>query len=160
MRIGSVTGRQPIKRRRRFTSSVFRKSRAFAVRWKRCRRKLGFKGTLFQFLDFVAIDPQFAPFTTEKEVLDGYRKIEARLTPLLPKFFGRLPRAPFEIRATEKFRAATAPAESTSDLPAATAGVSTQLSLPPVPIVTPFVFVVACGVRVNWFPDRSNSGSP
>mgnify|MGYP001453091338 CR=1 FL=1 len=78
---------------------------------EKVQAQVGFKGTLFEFLNFVATDPQFAPFTTDEEVLDAYRAIEARLASQVPHFFGRVPRTPFEIRATEKFRAATASAE-------------------------------------------------
>lgn len=73
--------------------------------------QVGFKGSLNDFLKFVATDPQFSPFKTEEEVLNGYRAIEARVMANIPKFFGRLPRTRFEIRATEAFRAATASAE-------------------------------------------------
>ena len=73
--------------------------------------EVGFKGTLTEFLDFVATDPQFAPFHTDEEVLNGYRAIEARVRATVPRFFNHLPRAKFEIRATEKFRAAAASAE-------------------------------------------------
>ena len=75
------------------------------------QRQVGYQGSLFDFLNFVATDPQFAPFNTEEEVLDAYRAIEARLAAQVPRFFGQVPRTPFEIRATEKFRAATASAE-------------------------------------------------
>ena len=68
-------------------------------------------GPLPEFIKFVAKDPQFAPFTTSEEVLDAYRRSEARLTPSLPKLFGRLPRTKFEIRETEKSRAVSASAE-------------------------------------------------
>lgn len=78
---------------------------------EKVQRQVGYDGTLFEFLNFVATDPQFAPFRTEEEVLEGYRAIEARLASQVPHFFGRVPRTPFEIRATEKFRAATASAE-------------------------------------------------
>lgn len=94
--------------------------------------QVGFTGTLFEFLNFVATDPQFAPFKTEEDVLDAYRAIEARLTAALPKFFGRIPRTPFEIRATEKFRAASASAEYQ---PAATDGSRPGIFY--VPIVDP-----------------------
>lgn len=72
------------------------------------RLRVGFKGTLEEFLDFVASDPQFAPFKTEEEILGAYRAIEGRIVAQMPKFFGHLPKTRFEIRATEKFRAATA----------------------------------------------------
>ncbi len=73
--------------------------------------QVGFEGTLTEFLDFIATDPRFAPYKTDEEVLNGYRAIEARVMAAVPKFFARLPRTKFEVRATEKFRAATASAE-------------------------------------------------
>jgi uncharacterized protein (DUF885 family) len=72
------------------------------------RVRVGFKGTLPKFLTFVATDPQFTPFKSEEEVLAAYRAIEGRIMAQVPKFFGHLPRTKFEIRATEKFRVATA----------------------------------------------------
>jgi uncharacterized protein (DUF885 family) len=73
--------------------------------------QVGFKGTLPDFLNFVATDPQFAPFKTDEDVLNGYRAIESRVMAAVPRFFGHLPRTKFEVRATEKFRAASASAE-------------------------------------------------
>ena len=73
--------------------------------------QVGFKGTLAEFLTFVATDPQFAPYHTDEEVLNGYRAIESRVMAAVPKFFAHVPRTKFEIRATEKFRAASASAE-------------------------------------------------
>jgi uncharacterized protein (DUF885 family) len=77
----------------------------------RVQAQVGFKGTLAEFLTFVATDPQFAPYQTDEDVLNGYRAIEARVMAALPKFFAHIPRTKFEIRATEKFRAASASAE-------------------------------------------------
>ena len=70
--------------------------------------QVGFKGSLKDFLNFIATDPQFAPYKTDEEVLDGYRAIEGRILKQVPKFFRHIPRMKFEIRATEKFRAASA----------------------------------------------------
>ena len=78
---------------------------------EKVRASVGFKGTLAQFLNFVATDPQFSSYKTEEAILDGYRAIEARVMARVPDFFGHLPRTKFEVRATEKFRAATASAE-------------------------------------------------
>jgi uncharacterized protein (DUF885 family) len=78
---------------------------------EKVKAQVGFTGTLPAFLDYVAKDPKFAPFTTDDQVLDAYRAIEARLKAALPKFFGTMPRSKFEIRPTEKFRAASASAE-------------------------------------------------
>ncbi|MBI2518240.1 MAG: DUF885 domain-containing protein [Opitutae bacterium] len=78
---------------------------------EKVQAQVGFKGTLNDFLKFVATDPQFTPFKSEEEVLNGYRAIEVRVMANIPKFFGRVPRTKFEIRATEAFRAAAASAE-------------------------------------------------
>jgi uncharacterized protein (DUF885 family) len=72
------------------------------------RQRVGFQGTLPEFLTFVATDSRFTPFKTDEEVLAAYRAIEGRILAQVPKFFGRVPRIRFEVRATEKFRAATA----------------------------------------------------
>ncbi len=73
--------------------------------------QVGFKGTLAEFLAFVASDPKFTPFKTEEEILNVYRTIEGRIMAAVPKFFRHVPKSKFEVRATEKFRAATASAE-------------------------------------------------
>ena len=75
---------------------------------EKIRVRVGFKGTLPEFLKFVATDPSFSPFKSDEEVLAAYRAIEGRIMAQVPKFFGHLPRTKFEVRATEKFRAATA----------------------------------------------------
>src|SRR5262249_45525347 len=41
--------------------------------------QVGFKGTLPEFLAFVATDPRFAPYKSEEEVLNAYRAIEGRI---------------------------------------------------------------------------------
>ena len=102
---------------------------------EKVQAQVGFKGTLAQFLNFVATDPQFAPYKTEDAVLDGYRAIEARVMAQVSNFFGHLPRTKFEIRATEKFRAATASAEY---LPGAADGSRPGVFY--VPIVDPLAF--------------------
>jgi uncharacterized protein (DUF885 family) len=78
---------------------------------EKVRAQVGFEGNLAEFVKFVATDPKFAPFTDDQQVLDAYRKIEARIAPSLPKMFGHFPKTKFEIRETEKFRAASASPE-------------------------------------------------
>ncbi|HEY8993909.1 MAG TPA: DUF885 domain-containing protein [Lacunisphaera sp.] len=96
------------------------------------RQQVGFKGSLPEFIGFVATDPQFTPFKTDEEVLAAYRAIEGRIMAQVPKFFGHVPRTKFEVRATEKFRVATASHEygpGTAD--------GTRPGMFYVPIVTP-----------------------
>jgi uncharacterized protein (DUF885 family) len=68
----------------------------------------GFKGTLAEFLNYAATDSKFTPYTADEQVLDGFRAIESRVMAKVPQFFGHVPRTKFEVRATEKFRAASA----------------------------------------------------
>ncbi len=70
---------------------------------------LGFKGDLKSF--FTAMqkqDPKFYPFKTEKEVLDAYREIYTRVMKKIPAHFRLVPKAAFEIREVEKFKAESA----------------------------------------------------
>ena len=73
--------------------------------------QVGFKGTLRAFFESLKTDPKAMPFKTPAEVLAAFHAIQARIDPNLKKIFGRVPKSPFEIRQTEKFREASASAE-------------------------------------------------
>lgn len=75
------------------------------------KNQVGFRGDLPAFFTYLNTDPKFTPYRTPEDVLNAFRAIQARITPNLPKLFGRTPKSPFEIRQTEAFRAATAAAE-------------------------------------------------
>lgn len=75
------------------------------------KNKVGFKGDLNAFFEFMRNDPQFTPFKTPKEVLSAFHAIHKKMEPKLKLLFGRVPKTPFEIRQTEAFRAASASAE-------------------------------------------------
>lgn len=75
------------------------------------KAQVGFKGDLPAFFSYLNSDPKFMPYKTPDDVLKAFRAIQGRITPNLPKLFGRAPKSPFEIRQTEAFRAATASAE-------------------------------------------------
>ena len=75
------------------------------------KKQVGFKGGLPGFFSYLGSGSKFMPYKTSEEVLNAFRAIQARITPNLPKLFGRAPKSPFEIRQTEAFRAATASAE-------------------------------------------------
>lgn len=72
---------------------------------------VGFKGDLNSFFDYVKTDPKFFPFKTEEEVLDRFRSFLDKMSPQLNVLFNLTPKANFEVRATEKFRAASANAQ-------------------------------------------------
>ncbi|HTL81632.1 MAG TPA: DUF885 domain-containing protein [Bacteroidia bacterium] len=73
--------------------------------------KVGFKGDIKAFFEFMKTDKQFFPYKTPDEVLDAFRNIQKTIDPNLKKMFGRVPKTKFEIRQTEAFRAASASAE-------------------------------------------------
>ena len=75
------------------------------------KNAVGFKGSLDSFFQYMKTDPRFMPYKTSKEVLDAFESIHQREEPYLKTMFGHTPKAGFEIRQTEAFRAASASAE-------------------------------------------------
>lgn len=75
------------------------------------KNKVGFKGDLKSFFEYMKTDPKFTPYKTPKQVLDAFENIHQRMKPNLEKMFSHVPKTPFEIRQTEAFRAASASAE-------------------------------------------------
>lgn len=75
------------------------------------KNAVNFEGDLNAFFAYVRSDPTFAPFETEDEILDRYRSFEDKMAPQLKKLFNLVPKAGFEVRATEKFREAGANAQ-------------------------------------------------
>ena len=68
---------------------------------------VGFKGTLPEFFAYVKAKPELY-FKTEEEMIGAYKAFRATLDPLLPKLFSIAPKADYEIRAVEPYRAASA----------------------------------------------------
>jgi len=69
--------------------------------------QVGFKGGRKEFFDFVGSDKQFE-FMTEEDLLVAYRALEAKVNRKVPELFSLLPKAAFEIRPVEAFRAQSA----------------------------------------------------
>ena len=78
---------------------------------EKVKKQVGFKGSLDEFLTHVKNDPKAMPYTSSKEILDGFQSILDKITPKLETMFNVTPKTPFEIRQTEKFREASASAE-------------------------------------------------
>ncbi|MBS0396321.1 MAG: DUF885 domain-containing protein, partial [Proteobacteria bacterium] len=66
---------------------------------------LGFKGDRRAFLDSLRADPRFY-FEREEDLLAAYGALKAKVRARLPDLFDLAPKADFEIRAVEPFRAA------------------------------------------------------
>jgi uncharacterized protein (DUF885 family) len=75
------------------------------------KNRTGYKGDLKGYFNYVNTDPKFRPFKTEQDVISAYRGIQGRVELKLPDLFNRGPQTPFEVRATEAYRAASASAQ-------------------------------------------------
>ncbi|WP_305803946.1 DUF885 family protein [Stenotrophomonas sp. YIM B06876] len=69
--------------------------------------QVGFKGSLQDFFKFMQTDKRFE-FKSEEELLAHYRALEAKIQANVPKLFSLTPKAGFEIRPIEAFRARSA----------------------------------------------------
>ncbi|MGH8496276.1 MAG: DUF885 domain-containing protein [Gammaproteobacteria bacterium] len=69
--------------------------------------KVGFEGTMGEFFEFMQTDPQFS-FDSEEDLLTYYRSLEDKIMADIPEQFSLTPRADFEIRPVEPFRAESA----------------------------------------------------
>jgi len=69
--------------------------------------EVAFKGSMQAFFKFMADDPQFT-FKSEEALLAYYRSLEDKVNLKVPELFSLTPRAAFEIRAVEPFRAQSA----------------------------------------------------
>ncbi|PNS07622.1 DUF885 domain-containing protein [Solilutibacter silvestris] len=70
-------------------------------------KDVGFKGSLQDFFKFMREDKQFQ-FKSEDDLLKFYRGLEARIMKRIPEQFSLVPKAGFEIRPVEAFRAESA----------------------------------------------------
>jgi uncharacterized protein (DUF885 family) len=71
------------------------------------KEQVGFKGDLEAFFKHLEEDPKFY-FDSEGELLEAYRDVKHRIDELLPRMFADFPKADYEIRPVEAFRAASA----------------------------------------------------
>jgi uncharacterized protein (DUF885 family) len=71
------------------------------------RQATGFKGDLPGFFGYLETDPRFY-FTKGEDLLQGYRDIKLRVDAALPKLFSVFPKADYEVREVEAFRAQAA----------------------------------------------------
>ncbi len=71
--------------------------------------KIGFNGSIREFADYVKKKKELYPQTGE-EILDAFRSILSEMDKRIPEFFGRLPRAAYDIKEIERYREKAAPA--------------------------------------------------
>ncbi len=75
------------------------------------KQRVGFKGDREAFFTFLETDPQFY-FTRGEDLLAGYRELKVRIDAALPRLFSVFPKADYEVREVEPFRAQSAPGAS------------------------------------------------
>ena len=59
--------------------------------------RTGFKGSFEEFLTYLRTDPRFH-YDDPQQLLIAYMAMAKRIDPLLPQYFGRLPRIPYGVR--------------------------------------------------------------
>ncbi|MGI9247127.1 MAG: DUF885 domain-containing protein, partial [Steroidobacteraceae bacterium] len=59
--------------------------------------RTGFNGSFEDFLQYLRTDPKFH-YTDPQQLLQAYQAMAKRVDPLLPKYFGKLPRMPYGVR--------------------------------------------------------------
>jgi len=70
--------------------------------------KMGYAGPANGLPNWVAEQDKFRPFTSEQQVIDVYRKLDAQLRTKLPALFTLTPKAPLELRLEPELSRATA----------------------------------------------------
>ncbi|MDG2516506.1 DUF885 domain-containing protein [Lysobacter soli] len=70
-------------------------------------KQVGFKGSMQDFFRFMQDDPRFT-FADEPALLAYYRGLEDKINQKIPEQFSLIPKAAFEIRPVEPFRAQSA----------------------------------------------------
>jgi len=78
---------------------------------ERVKNEIGHSGDLQSFFDALRADPSLY-FTDPAELIAGYQAIQQRVDAGMPLLFARRPKAGFEIRPVEAFRAASEAAGS------------------------------------------------
>jgi uncharacterized protein (DUF885 family) len=70
---------------------------------RKVMKEVGFEGDLKAFFKFMNENPDFY-YTKREDLIQGYRELKDKISPLLPKLFDRMPKADYEVRAVEPFR--------------------------------------------------------
>ncbi|MGB3016737.1 MAG: DUF885 domain-containing protein, partial [Ignavibacteria bacterium] len=75
----------------------------------RIKDSIGFNGSVQEFNEFIKKDPEMF-YTNKEDLMNGFREILGKMDSKLPELFGRLPKAPYDLKEMEEFRSKSAPA--------------------------------------------------
>lgn len=75
---------------------------------EKIKEQVGFKGTLQQFIQNLRTNPKFY-YSSKDSLMNGFREILVKVDAKLPELFGRLPKAKWDLKEIEAYRAEAAP---------------------------------------------------
>jgi len=78
---------------------------------EKVKSRVGFKGTIVEFFNYVRAKKELMPFKKPEEVIANFKAIHEKIKPNVDKLFSLQPKTAFEVRRVEAFREATASAE-------------------------------------------------
>ena len=81
------------------------------VEMEAAKNKIGFKGNIKAFFEFIRKSPEQMPFKEPQEVIDNFIRIKEKINEKFDLVFELQPKASFVVRRTEAFREASASAE-------------------------------------------------
>ena len=81
------------------------------VEMETAKNKIGFKGNIKEFFEFIRKSPEQMPFKEPQEVLDNFNRIKEKINKKFDQVFELQPKASFVVKRTETFREASASAE-------------------------------------------------
>ncbi len=81
------------------------------VEMEAAKNKIGFKGNIKAFFEFIRKSPEQMPFKEPQEVIDNFIRIKEKINEKFDQVFELQPKASFVVRRTEAFREASASAE-------------------------------------------------
>jgi len=76
---------------------------------EKIRKEVGFRGDLGEFIIYLRNDPQFY-YSSPSDLMEGFREILRVMDGKMSLLFGHLPKAAYDLKEIESYRAAAAPA--------------------------------------------------
>lgn len=76
---------------------------------EKVKNSVGFTGTLQEFNKYIVSNDPRLVYAEKQPMMDDYRTILHKVDSALPTLFGRLPKAPYDLKEIEQYRAKSAP---------------------------------------------------
>ncbi|MEB8344894.1 DUF885 domain-containing protein [Flavobacteriaceae bacterium KMM 6898] len=105
------------------------------IEMEKAKKKIGFKGDIKSFFEYIRSSKDQMPFTEPSKVIDNFNSIKDRIGLKLKDVFDISPKADFVVRRTEAFREASASAEY---VPGTKDGSRAGIFYVPIPVVASY----------------------